>query len=131
VHNASRHLLSAGCRWERTRQQFTTLTLGRRALTTISVTLQIAACPNHPQREAIGICVRCRNRVCSECATKVDGINYCVGCLGTLVAGAARTSMAPRSHAGVLLSAAYLATLALLVWGLLTVAFPGSSGLWH
>ncbi len=107
------------------------MTLGRRALTTISVTLQIAACPNHPQREAIGICVRCRNRVCSECATKVDGINYCVGCLGSLAAGEARASTSPRMRGGALLSAAYLATLALLLWGLLTVAFPGSSGLWH
>jgi hypothetical protein len=119
------------CRWERTRQQFTTLTLGRRALTTISVTLQIAACPNHPQREAIGICVRCRNRVCSECATKVDGINYCVGCLSSLAAGEARAAAVPRTRAGLLLSAAYLSLLALLLWGLLTVAFPSSSGLWR
>lgn len=95
--------------------------------------MQIAACPNHLQREAIGICVRCRNRVCSECATKVDGINYCVGCLGSLalLARAARASAAPRMRGSALLSAAYLATLALLLWGLLTVAFPGSSGLWH
>jgi hypothetical protein len=41
-------------------------------------------CANHPRREAIGICVRCRTRVCGECTTKVDGINYCVSCLATL-----------------------------------------------
>lgn len=41
-------------------------------------------CVNHPRREAIGICVRCRTRVCGECTTKVDGINYCVSCLATL-----------------------------------------------
>lgn len=42
------------------------------------------ACANHPRREAIGICVRCRKQVCGECTTKVDGINHCVSCLAEL-----------------------------------------------
>jgi len=42
------------------------------------------ACANHPRREAIGICVKCRTQVCGECTTKVDGINYCVSCLAKL-----------------------------------------------
>ena len=52
----------------------------------MSVTLArgATACANHPRREAIGICVRCRTQVCGECTTKVDGINYCVTCLAQL-----------------------------------------------
>jgi hypothetical protein len=91
------------------------------------VSLQIAACPNHPQREAIGICVRCRSRVCSECATKVDGINYCVGCLTTLVAAQARsTRVRPGWSTAYVSAAAYFAVLSTLVWALLEVAFFGA-----
>jgi len=38
-------------------------------------------CANHPERDAIGICVKCRKYVCSECATKIEGVNYCADCL--------------------------------------------------
>ena len=51
------------------------------------------ACANHPAREALGICVRCRTRICAECVTRVDGINYCVRCLETLATE--RTSLPP------------------------------------
>lgn len=51
------------------------------------------ACANHPSREALGICVRCRTRICAECVTRVDGINYCVRCLETLATE--RTSLPP------------------------------------
>lgn len=92
------------------------------------MTLLIAACPNHPQREAIGICVRCRGRVCSECATKVDGINYCVSCLAELAQGvgarAAQTHGALRAY---LSAAGYLLLVTLLVWGLLEVTFADSA----
>jgi hypothetical protein len=89
------------------------------------VTLQIAACPNHPQREAIGICVRCRRRVCSECATKVDGINYCVDCLAQLAQNAAARAptRVPQLTAYVSASA-YLLLLSGLVWVLLQVMLP-------
>jgi hypothetical protein len=89
------------------------------------VTLQIAACPNHPTREAIGICVRCRARLCSECATKVDGINYCVACLDVLAARGARAPVQRSGRLRTYLAAfAYLLTLSLLAWGVLEVAFP-------
>jgi hypothetical protein len=94
------------------------------------MSFQIAACPNHPQREAIGVCVRCRCRVCSECATKVDGINYCVGCLAALAGqasartprwsgfGRARMSLAYVS------AGTYFVVLSALVWTLLQVLLP-------
>jgi hypothetical protein len=89
------------------------------------VTLQIAACPNHPQREAIGICVECRRRVCSECATKVDGINYCVGCLASLAKSQAPGAVGrPRQLAAYVSAGAYFVVLTGLFWVLLEVMLP-------
>jgi hypothetical protein len=48
------------------------------------VSAAFAACAVHLDREALGVCVRCRKRVCSECSTKVDGVNHCVTCLSNL-----------------------------------------------
>jgi general secretion pathway protein G len=36
---------------------------------------------NHPERDAVGICVKCRKYVCAECATRITGVNYCADCL--------------------------------------------------
>lgn len=91
-----------------------------------------APCRNHPDREAIGICVRCRTRVCSECSTKIDGINYCVTCL-TAAAGAAAgdrrrtTRVGPRASSrlgGIVASVALLLVGTLLVWGMLEALLP-------
>ncbi len=38
-------------------------------------------CLNHPDRVAVGVCVKCRKYVCAECATKIEGVNYCADCL--------------------------------------------------
>jgi len=93
------------------------------------VLIAAAACRNHPEREAIGICVKCRTRVCSECVTKVDGINYCVSCLAALAgAGAEERSElgAAPSRAGAVASAAGLfLLLALAAWALVEAAMPG------
>ncbi|MEW6378440.1 MAG: hypothetical protein AB1611_02400 [bacterium] len=40
-----------------------------------------ANCILHPHRKAFGLCVQCRTPICSECSTRVDGINYCQSCL--------------------------------------------------
>ena len=88
-----------------------------------------AACQNHLEREAIGVCVECRARICSECVTKIDGINHCVACYARLADEGARARQegAGGSHPAV----AYLAALGLLVlatlatWGLLEGALPG------
>ncbi len=89
-----------------------------------------AACQNHPEREAIGICVQCRTRVCSECVTKVDGINYCVGCLSWLAEVGGEKKRAEDRPASAVLAAfsafGYLVVLLLLTWALVEVAMPGS-----
>lgn len=88
-----------------------------------------AACRNHLDREAIGICVECRARICSECVTKVDGINYCVACYARLAEEGAsrRTAEAEATNPAL----AYVAAVALVLlttlmtWGLLEAALPG------
>ena len=87
-----------------------------------------AACRNHPDREAIGVCVKCRTRVCGECSTKVDGINHCVACLAALAVdvGGARPVAAPRSaRAGAIVGGALLVTVTGLAWAMLEIALPG------
>jgi len=92
----------------------------------------VATCENHVQREAIGVCVRCRTRVCSECSTKVEGINYCVSCLAGLALEGGRA--AGRRKAGEAGSAlayvsagAYFCTLVAGLWLLLEALLPGGS----
>ncbi len=91
------------------------------------MTSQVAACANHPQREAIGICVRCRTRVCSECSTKVDGINYCVSCLAGLAVSshaAARREQAASSGSAYVSAGVYFVVLSALLWVFLQVTLP-------
>lgn len=38
-------------------------------------------CYNHPDREGVGVCVSCRSVICVECSTRIDRMNYCIGCL--------------------------------------------------
>jgi hypothetical protein len=47
---------------------------------------QMAVCYFHPDRAAVGICVRCRTNICAACSTRLDGINHCHRCLGKLAA---------------------------------------------
>ncbi|MCC6874770.1 MAG: B-box zinc finger protein [Sandaracinaceae bacterium] len=88
-----------------------------------------ASCRNHPEREAIGICVECRARICSECVTKVDGINYCVSCLAALAdRGEVRRAEERRPTPAWLSALAAMGLwglVTLMTWGLLEVAFPG------
>lgn len=88
-----------------------------------------AACQNHVEREAIGICVECRARICSECVTKVDGINHCVACYGRLADQGAtkRRRDESASHPAIAYLAAFalLFTMTVMTWGLLEAAFPG------
>jgi B-box zinc finger protein len=93
-------------------------------------TASIATCENHPQREAIGVCVQCRTRVCSECSTKVEGINYCVRCLAGLAReggrSAERSRARPAGGLAYVAAAGYLALLSGAMWILLNVLLPGS-----
>ena len=38
-------------------------------------------CHSHPERPGLGICVECRNVICTECTTQFEGINRCARCL--------------------------------------------------
>ena len=87
-----------------------------------------APCQNHLDREAIGVCVECRAQICSECVTKVDGINYCVACYAVVAdRGAARRSpdRAPGRAVEIVGAVSWLGTLALLTWALLEATLPG------
>ncbi|HET8933106.1 MAG TPA: hypothetical protein VFN67_06705 [Polyangiales bacterium] len=94
------------------------------------VTPLAAACTNHPTREAIGICISCRCRLCSECTTKLAGINHCVTCLALV--SRAEPARAVRRGVGSIVSAAMqLICLSGLIWGLLAAAFPSDPGATH
>lgn len=43
-------------------------------------------CHYHPERAGLGICVECRNVICTECTTQVEGINRCATCLAARLA---------------------------------------------
>jgi predicted amidophosphoribosyltransferase len=88
----------------------------------------VAVCENHAQREAIGVCVQCRTRVCSECSTKVDGINYCVRCLAGLARQGGRTAGRggePSKNFAYASAGIYLVLLSAATWVLLQVLLPG------
>lgn len=85
-----------------------------------------AACQNHPHREALGVCVVCRAQICSECVTKVDGINHCVSCYAALASTAAKKPARASSPAVAWLSGLVLFTVGVgLVWVMLEAAMPG------
>jgi hypothetical protein len=89
-----------------------------------------AACLHHPDREAMGICVRCRVRYCSECITKLDGVNHCAPCLSALAAAEGGPKGAPHQRSLVaprLAAVLYFALVSLLAFLLLEASFPGSS----
>jgi hypothetical protein len=56
----------------------------------------VAVCHYHPDRPGVGVCVRCRVVICSDCCTRLDGINHCHACLKKLgrLPSAARSSRA-------------------------------------
>ncbi|MFO0593832.1 MAG: hypothetical protein U0228_00970 [Myxococcaceae bacterium] len=45
-------------------------------------------CHYHPERPGLGICVECRNVICTECTTQFEGINRCAQCLAKKLAAA-------------------------------------------
>lgn len=94
--------------------------------------MQVAGCENHPTREAIGLCVACRRRVCGECATKIEGINYCVSCLSGLAAEGGRSvsgrgagSWSASSRMVHVVVALQTIVLSLALFGLLQLLLPG------
>jgi hypothetical protein len=47
-------------------------------------------CHYHPERPGLGICVECRNVICTECTTQFEGINRCAQCLAARLSAARR-----------------------------------------
>ena len=88
-----------------------------------------APCQNHPDREALGICIQCRAQVCSECVTKVDGINYCVRCLASMSSTGSIGATEGKGLSGTvvgLLVVCFSVLLVLMTWGMLEVVLPGT-----
>jgi hypothetical protein len=87
-----------------------------------------AHCSHHPTRAAVGICVRCARAMCSDCITKIDGINHCRDCLAQLQAAQRTDKSAPRPRIPGWLA---LSAGSLVVWGLawlmLEVMMPGAA----
>jgi hypothetical protein len=77
-------------------------------------------CHYHPERPGLGICVECRNVICTECTTQFEGINRCATCLEARLK-LARRLVARRdwSVGGVLMG---LLSLAVLFGGFLSLA---------
>ncbi|AKF05762.1 hypothetical protein [Sandaracinus amylolyticus] len=88
--------------------------------------MQIVACRNHPAREAIGVCVKCRARVCAECSTKIEGVNHCVECLATLAGNATDATQRAASSAwrGRVAAGVVLGGATLMWWALVEIALP-------
>ena len=83
------------------------------------------ACKYHPERPGVGICVKCRTVVCTECSTRFDGINHCAVCVAHLKAEAELVEIGPNrgllwlglASLSVVLAAGSYATLhMLLLW---------------
>lgn len=87
-----------------------------------------ATCVNHRAREAVGICVRCRTQICSECVTKADGINYCVRCFSALADDDASAPSQVTESSPVVSWVSLIVLVGLLwaaCWVALTAALPG------
>ena len=41
-------------------------------------------CSNHGEREAVGMCVRCRKLICEECKVKINNKYYCKNCVSEM-----------------------------------------------
>ena len=87
----------------------------------------VATCANHSTREAIGICIECRSRICAECTTKVDGINHCVRCLRRKARAdeVGEVRAAPSRSLGLTSAALWFVWLTLFAWALVAMSFPG------
>ena len=75
----------------------------------------MAVCRYHPERQGIGVCVRCRSVICAACCTRVEGVNHCHACLKKL--GRPRERPAP--------GRALAAAGAVSLLGVLTLFFLG------
>jgi hypothetical protein len=78
----------------------------------------MAACSYHPDRPAIGVCVRCRSVICAACCTRVGGVNHCHACLKAL-GRRAEPRRSPQQAAAVVVAAGLLGFAWLFTFGVL------------
>ena len=71
-------------------------------------TVEVRRCANHPERPAAATCMTCRKVVCVECATRWDGINYCLPCLAARRSSSLRGTSVVGALAWLLLTSAFL-----------------------
>lgn len=84
-----------------------------------------ATCTQHPVREAVGICVVCRNALCSDCITKFDGINHCKSCIDRIVRGQKAKAVEQKARVpGWVFAGFGVLTLAALAFLMLQVLLP-------
>ena len=71
--------------------------------------------------------MRCSQAFCTDCITKLDGINHCRACLSKMGREVAQAQAGePRSRVPPALAIATgLTLLSLLAWGMLEVLLPG------
>jgi len=41
-------------------------------------------CRYHPERDGVGVCMKCHTVICTECSTRLDGINHCAVCVARM-----------------------------------------------
>jgi hypothetical protein len=70
-------------------------------------------CYYHEDRQAIGICMRCRVPICGACTTRLQGINHCHKCLQALASRKEDTGF----DAGPLIAGAVLFVGVLVLFG--------------
>lgn len=80
-------------------------------------------CANHPERDAVGVCVQCRKYVCLECTTRIEGVNYCADCLPRVHRKESKVSRSWEKPAAALITALSLMVCSLLV-GTCAVLIP-------
>jgi hypothetical protein len=65
----------------------------------IGVEIAVVQCETHPQNLGVAACVRCSVVVCSDCTTRLQGRNFCAGCLQRM-ASPEEQAIATRSNPG-------------------------------
>ena len=53
-------------------------------------------CTQHPEREAVGMCVGCGKPFCAECLVTVGGKNYCRDCVAELAGKQTEQTLPPQ-----------------------------------
>ena len=75
------------------------------------------SCAEHPDRHSQAVCMSCRTRMCQECTTQWEGINYCRTCVSKRAAAPVRGASAIRFILMIVFAAAMAVALVRLFVG--------------